>query len=142
MFVENLSKYCFWAFGNNIMPDKIDKKRNEAVQRNEEWNGCGLLFIVRMTYICYWHMTEDLKINESLSLHTRSSKKKGWFEDKQLYLWDKFYFVMVYNRTYHMIHVAGFGSLIFYCGFVSLYASKTLPYSFVVMSSSGLVSEE
>ena len=77
MFAENLSKCCFEAFENNIYC-QIKLTQREIKQLKEIRSGMGVdvLFIVRMTYICYWHLTEDLKINESSS-HTRSSKKKG-----------------------------------------------------------------
>lgn len=55
------------------MPDT----KNKLTQFKEIKSGVGVdvLFIMRMTYISYWQVTEDLKMNKLWSLHTMHSKK-------------------------------------------------------------------
>lgn len=60
----------------------------------------SVLFMMWMTYVCYWQVTEAMQINK-LCLSRGSSNSRGGFANKQFCSWDKSHLVVVYNFLLH-----------------------------------------
>lgn len=59
-----------------MVPGKVGTTKINQF-KEEEWVWVAVLFIMRMTYICYWCVTEDMQMNKLSPLLSGNSKNKG-----------------------------------------------------------------